>query len=357
MIGFLEDERYEFKEKLNDKLEKEVVSFLNGKGGYIYLGVSDKGEIVGLEDNLDDLQLAIKDRIKNNIAPSTLGLFDISVLSYEDKKYLKITIAMGSQIPYYIKKKGMTSEGCFLRVGSSCETLTDNQIESMYESRVKKSLLNIESPEQDLAFSQLKIYYEEKKFPINENFFSQLNLYTKDGKFNYLAYLLSDYNTMSIKFATYSGEDVFDLIECEEYGYCSLIKALKMVLGKFELINKTYTRINSEERRVVKKFDMEAVKEAVINAFVHNLWERENPPKFELFSDHISITSTGGLARGVSKEDFLKGCSSPTHPELMRIFKDLELVEQLGTGVLRILKTYNQDCFEFLPNFIRVNFY
>jgi len=31
----------------------------------------------------------------------------------------------------------------------------------------------------------------------------------------------------------------------------------------------------------------------------------------------------------------------------MRIFKDLDLVEQLGSGVLRILQAYNKDVFQF----------
>ena len=51
-----------------------------------------------------------------------------------------------------------------------------------------------------------------------------------------------------------------------------------------------------------------------------------------------------------------KGFSAPTHPELMRVFKDLGLVEQLGTGVIRILKSYSDDVYEFSDNFIRVNF-
>lgn len=40
----------------------------------------------------------------------------------------------------------------------------------------------------------------------------------------------------------------------------------------------------------------------------------------------------------------------------MRVFKDLNLVEQLGTGIKRILKYYNEDIYEFTPNFIKVDF-
>ena len=42
--------------------------------------------------------------------------------------------------------------------------------------------------------------------------------------------------------------------------------------------------------------------------------------------------------------------------EIMRIFKDLDLVEQLGSGVPRILKYYKKNCFLFSENFIRMTF-
>ena len=356
MVDFIEDIRNEFKEVLNDKLEKEVVSFLNANGGNLYIGISDNGKIVGINDNIDDIQLKIKDRIKNNILPTTMGLFDIEVKEYDNKKYLHIIIASGNEKPYYLKKKGMTPEGSFIRVGSSCESMSLKQIEELFAKRTRNSLKNIISPTQDLTFSQLKIYYEEKKYKINDNFLKQLGLLMDDGKYNYLAYLLADNNDISIKVATYSGSDAYDLIENEEYGYCCLVKATKNVINKFEQVNKTYTKITSEDRKEIKMFDNISVKEAITNAFVHTLWEREYPPKFEIFNDHISVSSTGGLPLNVSKEDFLKGFSAPTHPELMRIFKDLELVEQLGTGIIRILKSYSKDVYEFSDNFIRVNF-
>lgn len=356
MLDFLEDSRNEFKEVLNEKLEKEIVGFLNSNGGNLYIGVDDNGNVIGLNDNIDELQLKIKDRIKNNILPATLGLFDIDVKEYDNKKYLHIIVANGNEKPYYLKKCGMTNDGCFIRVGSSCDHLSTKQIEELYAKRTKTSLKTIVSPTQDLTFSQLKIYYEEMKYKINDNFFRQLGLIMDDGRYNYLAYLLADNNDISIKVATYSGNDAYDLIENEEYGYCSLIKACKNVINKFEQINKTYTKITSENRREVKMFELIPVKEAITNAFVHTLWEREYPPKFEIFNDHIAISSTGGLPLNVSKDDFLKGFSAPTHPELMRVFKDLELVEQLGTGIIRILKSYDKDVYEFSDNFIRVNF-
>lgn len=37
-----------------------------------------------------------------------------------------------------------------------------------------------------------------------------------------------------------------------------------------------------------------------------------------------------------------------------RIFKDLDLVEQLGSGIPRVLQAYNKECFQFSENFLRV---
>jgi predicted HTH transcriptional regulator len=40
----------------------------------------------------------------------------------------------------------------------------------------------------------------------------------------------------------------------------------------------------------------------------------------------------------------------------MRIYKDVDLVEQLGSGVPRILETYGKECFKFSDNFLRMTF-
>ena len=75
----------------------------------------------------------------------------------------------------------------------------------------------------------------EKGLTLNYGFARSLELLTEDGSFNYAAYLLSDENGCSIKVAKYSGTDRVDLIENEEFGYCSLIKATKSVEGKLKI--------------------------------------------------------------------------------------------------------------------------
>lgn len=356
MLNVMEDTRNEFKTKLTDDLEEEIIGFLNSKdGGNIYIGVNDKGTIIGLNNNLDLLQRKIKDRIIYNIEPSALGLFDIEVLETDNKKYLCITVARGLEKPYHIKGMGMTPDSCFIRIGSSNEKMSDSLISQLFRERTKDSLKNIISPKQDLTFIDLKLAYREKGFDVGDNFERQLNFYTNDGKYNYIAYLLSDDNNVSIKVAKYTGDDVDELEEYYEYGFCSLIKATDRVLEKFKSENKIFAKITYPKRNEQQMYDYNAVREVIVNAIVHNDWSNEYPPKFEFFNNRIEISSFGGIQREFTEEEFLLGYSAPKNPELMRVFKDLDIVEHLGTGIRKILKKYDKSIYRFYPHFIRVS--
>ena len=356
MIDVIEDVRNEFKTKLTDKFEEEVIAFLNTNGGNIYIGVNDKGNVIGVSCDIDILQRIIKDRIKDNIMPSTLGLYDVVVMEEKGKKYIKVIVAHGSDDPYYIKGMGMTPDSCFIRVGSSIQSMPYDMINNRANKKIRTSLRNIVSPKQDLTFSQLKIYYEEKGFNINNNFLKQLDFYTDDGKYNYNAYLLADNNNISIRFGKYGGTTAVDLIENEDFGNCSLVKATKNILNKIKIENKIFTKIEYPERKEIKMYDFAAVREAIVNAIVHNDWSNEYAPKFEMFSDRLVISSNGGIQPSTTKEEFLEGYSLPKNKELMKVFNDLDLVEQMGTGIIRILQSYDKKSFEFFPNFIRVTF-
>ena len=356
-MNLIESHRVEHKQSLTDTFEKEVVAFLNyHEGGIIYIGVDKDGKIVGCQ-NPDETQLKIKDKLKHNISPSCLGLFEVILETIEEQSIIKIIIASGRETPYYIKKNGMSEKGCYIRVGSSSEPMNQTMIEDLFAKRVRNSLGNIKSRRQDLTFEQLKIYYEEKGLKLNEKFASNLELLTDDGYYNYVAYLMADSNGVSIKVAKYAGTNKVDLIENNEYGYCSLIKATKRVLEKLEIENKTAALITSTTRKEQPLWNKVALREAVINAIVHNDYTTENPPVFEIFSDRIEITSTGGLSIIKNIDDFFSGYSNPTSRELMRIYKDLELVEHLGSGLNRILEAYDKDSFVMKQNYMKNIFY
>lgn len=106
-MSFTENKHIEYKQKVTPEIEKEVVAFLNSnEGGVIYIGVDKDGEPVDLK-NIDQEQLLLKDRLKNNILPSCLGLFDIIVEKVDEKEIINLIAAGGYEKPYYIKKYGL----------------------------------------------------------------------------------------------------------------------------------------------------------------------------------------------------------------------------------------------------------
>ena len=354
----METNRIEYKAQLTKDLdlEKEVVAFLNyHEGGLVYIGIDKNGKTLGVTDADSDM-LKIKDRIKNNISPSAMGLFDVVSEEKDGKTIIKIIVASGSEKPYFKKKYGMTAKGCFLRLGTASEPMPQKMIEELFASRTRNSIGKIKANRQDLSFAQLRIYYEEKRKPLNQQFKKNLELLTPQGDINYAGYLLADENNVSVKVAKYNGNTRANLSESNEYGYGSLIKATKSVLDKIELENRTITQITSKERLEKRLWNGIALREAIINAFVHNDYTREVAPKFEIFNDRIEITSAGALPEGLSENEFFEGYSVPRNKELMRVFKDVDLVEHLGSGIPRILETYGKECFQFSDNFLRMAF-
>ena len=107
----------------------------------------------------------------------------------------------------------MTDRGCFIRVGTAAEPMLQPMIDKLFAIRTRNSSGKIRSNRQDLTFEQLRIYYEEKRKPLNSQFKKSLELVTEDGALNYAAYLFADENNVSIKVAKYRGTNRVDLIE------------------------------------------------------------------------------------------------------------------------------------------------
>ncbi len=349
-----ENENIEYKEKLNDTLEKEAVSFLNANGGSIYLGVRDKdGIVVGIA-NMDKTQLQVKDRLLFGISPSPMSFISISTEKLENKNIIKITVKEGTEKPYYIKSKGLSEAGAFIRVGNSAQPMTPKMIYAFQTKSFPKSLINIEAPEQELTFAELFIHYRRYNRPLTDSTFAKtLNFLTKDGKYNYLAYLMADNNQLSVRFARFNDAgERFELLEkAIEYGNCCLVTAIQRVLDRYEIENITRSTLTGAAHRIDKRLvDAKCLREIVINAFAHNDYSYGMLPIFEVFQNRFAIRSYGGLVPQLSIEEFFQGVSALRNPELMRILKDLELVEGLGFGIRGITKIYNQDIFEFSEN-------
>jgi len=96
-----------------------------------------------------------------------------------------------------------------------------------------------------------------------------------------------------------------------------------------------------------------ALRELIINAFAHNDYSNGDTPVFEIFSDRFEITSYGGLVAGMTREEFFTGVSRPRNPEIMRIFKDLDYAERLGSGIPYVVEKYGREIFQFSSSIIR----
>ena len=354
---FHEDEKTELKRILNDAFEKEVDAFLNTLGGQILIGIEDNGAVCGVE-NADQVALSIADRIRNNILPSAMGLFTVEIRQEEMRSYLVVTVAGGLERPYYLKKHGMTPNGCYTRIGTQASPMTQNMIDGFFSRRILNTLHNVVSPNQELTFTQLKIYYQEKGYDAAGSYFlKNLDLFTEDGKYNYAAYLMADHNGTSIKVARFRGTEKLDIVERNEFGRCCLIKSALNVLERLNVANTTVVRVGGKaQRKEIRLIDPAALREAVLNAIIHNDYINGAYPVFEIYDDRIEIISSGGLPVGLSEKEFFAGRSLPRNKELMRIFSDMDLCEQLGSGMKKILRIYPQSVFSVSEHFIDVRF-
>lgn len=125
-MKYVETEKVELKKVLNETFEKEVVAFLNTDGGVIYVGIEDDGSICGV-DNIDDVMKKISNILIDGIIPNPQSLIKIKAINEENKWVLEIEIQKGNSL-YYIKRYGRSYKGCYIRVGTSVRSMTEEQI-------------------------------------------------------------------------------------------------------------------------------------------------------------------------------------------------------------------------------------
>lgn len=201
----------------------------------------------------------------------------------------------------------------YLRIGSSKVNLMKYPEREAALFRVLNfglpSIENTESEYQDLTFEQLFVYYGVKGITlIRQTFKKNLGLLTPQGKYNLLAQLLSDNSHLPIRFSLFKGKTkASTMYAVREFGNMSLLMTLDRVLDYGEILNvpQADERNRIVERKEVMLFDADAYREAIINAFVHNLWVTGNEPMFTVYEDRIEILSRGTLAPEQTIDGFL----------------------------------------------------
>ena len=337
----MESEKVEFKKSTSEIIEGVISlsAMLNKHGeGTVYFGVKNNGDIIGQKDlnenTLRDISRKVAEGIKPQIIPN------IALELIENKKVIKL-FARGDNIPYSAFGK------YYSRSFDEDRALSPEMLKALINKDgepdciVKKLASN-----QNLTFKMLKGLYISNDIKINnEKFEENLGLTTNDNKYNYMAELLADSNNISIKVVTFQGTDKTVMLKRTEYGGKCLLLSVNNVLEYMESINETKVKVGGIQRKEEKYFDFSSFKEAWLNACIHTKWAEEISPAVYIYDDRLEIISNGGLPSALTKEDFFAGVSKPVNKKLLKIFGDLDYIDQTGHGIPLIVKNYGKEAF------------
>lgn len=82
-----------------------------------------------------------------------------------------------------------------------------------------------------------------------------------------------------------------------------------------------------------------ALREALVNAVVHaDYAQRGAPIRVAVFEDRVEVENPGILLPGLTIEELREGLSGVRNRVLARVFNELGLIEQWGTGVRRMIE-------------------
>ena len=239
MQKYVESETLELKEKYTDAICKEIVSFLNTSGGMIVIGVKDDGTIAGV-DKIDETFRKISDIITTQIEPNPQDEVSSEIRFEDGKTLIIVNVPRGNKHIYCQKKYGFSSVGCTVRVGTTCREMTPEQIQMRYESKFIDSeyMLKKRADQMDLTFKELKIYYIEKDYHLDDKTFeTNLNLKNQNGDYNLLAELLSDRNNIPLIFVKFRGKDKSAISERSDYGYGCIITSYDKIKNRLQSEN------------------------------------------------------------------------------------------------------------------------
>lgn len=373
-----ESKTLEFKSKLPDKSEtymKTIIAFANTSGGRLIIGVDNDRSIVGI--NKDDV-FELTDRVTNAISDACEPQIvpDISTTTIDDKCILVIKIYPGANRPYYLKSKGK-ERGTYIRSVATSRLADfdkirelemegknlswDEQICVGYEvttEAINKLCKDIQSY---MSYSET----EEVKVPTEKQLVNWKVLKESNGKFlatNAFVLLTSDFFPFAkIQCALFKGttRDVF--IDKKEYTgsiYEQVENAYQFVLRH---INQS-AKIEGLVRKERYELPPGAIREMIVNAQVHRNYMDSSSIQVAVYDDRLEISSPGSLYGGLTLQEIICGKSKIRNKVIAEIFNKMDLIEQWGTGIQRIInraKEYGLPKPEFMEigETFRVNLY
>ncbi len=343
-----EGKQLEFKRDLSPvkNIMKTLVSFSNSSGGTLIVGVKDGSkEIVGIDNPLDEeerLCSMIADSISPRLVPN------IEMVTIESKTLLIVEVFLSGSRPHWVNSRGPES-GVFVRLGSSNRQADRELIEEL--RRTVEGVTFDEMPMPELTIDSLdlstarELFGEKRKLDEKElltlKFLTHYQgrlvptkgavlMFGKERQFHF-----SDAWIQCGRFIGSDKAEIFDHIDFYDH-LPMAIDNIIMFLKKHAMRGADFSEIR---RKDVWSIPLNILREVVINALVHTDYSQRGAPiRIAFFDDHIEIENPGILLPGMTIEDMKQGVSKIRNPVIARVFRELDLIEQWGSGVRRIFK-------------------
>jgi predicted HTH transcriptional regulator len=342
-----EGKTLEFKRDLSspDGVLKTVVAFANTAGGSLLIGVEDgTGNVRGLTDPLA-LEERVASLITDSITPRVLP--DLEVLSFRNTHVLAIQVYPSATRPHYLARLGPEA-GTFVRVGSTNRRADAALIAEM--QRFSRGEVFDEQPMPDLDPEAIDFRAASECFAalrkLRRKDLETLHLVTAHqgqraptvgGVLLFGTERLRHFPDAWIQVGRFAGADKARIID--QAGLKGLL--LEIIEEAISFVEKHSThgagigRLQRVERWSLPPV---AVREAVINAVAHCDYAQTGAPiRLALFDDRLEVENPGLLPFGLTIADLPLGVSKLRNRVIGRVFNELGLVEQWGSGVQRMI--------------------
>ena len=355
-MKFQENETTELKQTIVDDIKKEIIAFANSNGGSLYVGISDDGEIIGL-DNANNALLNINNMLRDAVKPDITLFYQSRIDTVDEKDIIIIDVQRGTNRPYYIAGKGIRPEGVFVRHGASSVPATDTAIRQMIRETDGDSFEKLRSVTQELTFNEAESEFVKRGLEFGISQMITLRLATPDKIYTNLGLLLSDQCVHTVKVAVFQGTTQQIFKDRREFGG-SLFKQLNDVYDFLDIHNQIRATFDKLLRTDTRDYPESALREALLNAIIHREYSLSGSILIKMFSDRIEFISPGGLVNGIEFDDIMSGYSICRNSSLAAVFYRLKLIEAYGVGILKIFEAYDnvlvKPKIELTPNVFKM---
>lgn len=340
-----EGKTLEFKRDLSSprNVLKTLVAFANSAGGRLVIGVDDDRQVTGVADPLDEEE-RICNLIADSIAPRLVP--NVELASIGKRTVLVVEVFPSSSRPHYLKAMG-PENGVYVRLGSSSRQAGPELIAELRRSA--QGVVFDEMPMPELGPEDLDLEAAQRLFgperKLDNKTLTTLKLLGREqgrrvptqGAVLLFGKAREQYFPDAwVQCGRFRGRDkveIFDQAEIHAH-LPDAVAAIELFLKKHAFKTAQFGAMRRED---VWSIPLTILREAIVNALVHcDYSQRGTPIRIAFFDDRIDIESPGMLLPGMTVEDMRSGVSRIRNPVIARVFRELHLIEQWGSGVRRI---------------------